>query len=111
MRLLADTPLTIIPMLVLFFSAMASPVVVVWSLVLAIRRSSRKFGLFVIIAELLGAMVCCAAWVILALIVHSPLSSVEAGTWFGLTAGGFGFFGGLTLIIGYASGVFRPQQT
>jgi hypothetical protein len=105
--LLADTPITILPMLVLFFSAIASPVIVIWSLVLAVRKSSRGFGLLVIGAELLGAVVCCVVWSLLAVLVRAPLSTLDAGTWFGLCAGGFGFFGAIALIAGYASGLGR----
>ena len=107
MTVLADTPATIIPMLMLSVAAMASPVIVVWALTLVCRRSSRTHGLIVILSGVVGAALCCAIWAMLGRFVHVPLSHVEAATWVGLIAGGFGALGGFALVVGYASGLFR----
>jgi hypothetical protein len=106
-NLLADTPPTIIPILMLFFSALASPVIVIWAVVLSCRSSSRPYGFTVIVAGLVGALICCAIWTMIARFGHAPISSIDATTWLGLIAGGFGALGGFALIVGYTSGVFR----
>jgi len=107
--MLADTPPTFLLWLLLAVSAIGSPAVVVWSVVLAIRRASRRFGLSVMASAVIGSIFCALAWTSLSTFVHEPVSTVGTSMWLFLVAGGFGSFGAVALVAGYAFGVFHSR--